>query len=190
MPTMRYKRLNNFPPELMTLLQDKWDDIKDDGYSTEIVAMEPELNFVLCKTLNEVFQPYFSCELHGVLYQISDPSLGIAKVHTDKSRGTSLNIPIRVDSQGDYICGLTEDLSAYMTPRKKEFEATKKVGHEFPLQLDMMEFVPMTTPIIINAKVPHTWRTNKDTNRVVAGFLFGEGLKPEELINSTPSDWF
>ena len=37
-----------------------------------------------------------------------------------------MNIPIRVDSQGDYICGVTEDLSAYMPPKKKKFETTKK----------------------------------------------------------------
>ena len=174
----------------MSLLQDKWDEIKDDEYSPDIEGIEPTLNFIPCHALNKIFQPYFNCKLSGVLYQISYPSLGIAKVHTDKSRDSSLNIPIRVDSQGDYICGLTEDLSAYMHPKEKKFETTEKIGHEFPLQLDMMEFVPMTTPIIINTQVPHTWRTNKDTDRVIAGLVFEEDLKPEELINSTPSDWF
>lgn len=194
---MRYKRLNNFPTELLNLLKDKWDEIRSSDYD-EIPCVEPSLKMIVCKALNDKFQPHFKVKIQGIVFAISDPSVHVAKIHTDKSRHTTLNVPIHVDAvvgwkypmmrSGDFICGKTTDLKPYGKPTEKELDG--KISTEYDWRPPLFEFVPMTTPIVINTKVPHSWCGNKDSDRVIASFMFEDGLKPEELINSTPSDWF
>ena len=184
---MRYKRLNNFPTELMALLKDRWNDIQTEQYD-DIPCVEPSLKMIVCKSLNKRFQPFFKVKIQGIVFAISDPEVSIAKIHTDKSRYTTLNVPIQVDSTGDFICGLTTDLSVYKEPTTKTIDG--KTSNEYPWQQAFYEFVPMNTPLIINTKVPHSWCGNEDSDRVIASFMFEDGLKPKELINSTPSDWF
>jgi len=194
---MRYKRLNNFPKELTDLLKKEWNLLKTSEYD-DIPCVEPSLKMVVCRSLNAEFRWYFDCKIQGIVFAISDPSVQVAKVHTDKSRHTTINVPIEVDTDtgwkhlmmrsGDFICGKTEDLQPYGKPTKKELDG--KTSTEYNFNAALFEFVPMTTPIIINTKVPHSWIGNKNRDRVIASFMFEDGLKPEELINSTPSDWF
>ena len=187
MPTMRYKRLNNFPPELMTLLKDRWNDIQTEKYD-DIPCVEPSLKMIVCKSLNSRFQPHFKAKIQGIVFAISDKDLHIAKIHTDKSRHTTMNVPIQVDHVGSFICGKSTNLSVYQTPKQQVIDG--KTSNEYPWETAMYEFVSMETPLIINTKVPHSWCGNEDSDRVIASFMFEDELKPKELINSTPSDWF
>lgn len=186
---MKYKRLNNFPEELTTLLKEEWDVLKTSEYD-DIPCVEPSLKMVVCKSLNKKFQPYFkNVKIQGIVFAVSNPSGHVAKVHQDMTRHTTLNVPIEVDttdSWGDYVSGKSEDLRVYGKP-----SPSQRIGNpQYDFNPSLFEFVPMTTPIIINTKVPHAWIGNKDRDRVIATFVFEDGLKPEELINSTPSDWF
>mgnify|MGYP001188639038 FL=1 len=182
---MRYKRLNNFPKELLSLLKDEWNEIRFSDYD-EIPCVEPSLKMIICKSLNEKFQKHFKVKIQGIVFAVSN--CGVAKIHTDKSRYTTLNVPIHVDSYGDFVCGKTIDLEPYGEPMIDELDG--KISTEYTWNPSLYEFVPMDTPIVINTKVPHAWCGNKDSERVIASFMFEDGIKPEELINSTPSDWF
>lgn len=128
---------------------------------------------IKCKVLNySQFKP-------EVNLFVSNPNIGMAVIHTDKSRYYSLNIPLIVDnSKSMFVAGRYLNLSEYSRPRlyrsnrPSTFVIDNKTGMRFSYEPDLYEFVKLSSPILIDTKLPHSWTNYSNEFRIVASLSF------------------
>jgi hypothetical protein len=115
---------------------------------------------------------YMSSEFHNeVSFLISEPNMGMAKVHIDKSRNFALNIPLKVNNEkSSYIAGKFLNIEDYTDAKK--FIIDGKIGYTFDYNPDQYEEVKISNPILINTSLPHSWTNYDDDYRVLASLIF------------------
>ncbi len=177
---IRWVRLERFPKYVLDDISKHFFDNYADSVAdiqNEVPNIQPHLRI---KTIEyPVNLPGF---LNYVSFFISDPKMGMAIPHTDKSRGYSLNFPIQVDhANSNYLAGVHEDLNQYKG--RTTFTIDGKTGTTFEYHPDDFEDVSLTSLTLINTYLPHTW-TNYSKNYRVVGSLFMEYNNIDEVYNN------
>jgi hypothetical protein len=178
---IRWQRLNNFPKQPLDGITKYFNHnyAKDiDNIVNEVPNIQPHLRI---KTIE---YPVNLSGFHNyVSFFISDPKMGMAIPHTDKSRGYSLNFPIRVDhANSNYVAGIHEDLEKYKG--RQTFTINDKTGTTFEYHPEDFEDVPLTCMTLINTYLPHSW-TNNSSNYRVVGSLFMEYTDINDVLIHT-----
>lgn len=178
---INWQRLENFPKDLLEdISRCFFDHYKQDieNIVNQVPNTQKHLRIITIEY--PVNLPGF---LNHVSFFISDPNMGMATVHTDKSRSYSLNFPIQVDhSKSNYIAGLHEDLDKYKG--KQFFTIDGKTGTTYDYTPDDFEEVPLTCLTLINTDIPHSWTNYSDDYRVV-GSLFMKYNDIDEVSENT-----
>lgn len=178
---IRWKRLENFPKDITDGISKRFFDSYSQHITTienQVSNIQPHLRII---TINwPVNLPGF---YDYVSFFISDPKMGMATVHTDKSRSYSLNFPIQVDhNNSNYIAGIHTDLDRYKG--KQTFTLDGKTGTTYEYHPEDFEDVSLTGMTLINTSLPHSW-TNFSSQYRVVGSLFMEYTDIEEVSKHT-----
>lgn len=108
-----------------------------------------------------------------IIWLITPPKSAMGIIHTDKSRSSGINIPIKVNPEkGPYVAGKFNSFDSY--PNPKRFELNGKFGYTWDYTEDLFEDVPITHPIFVNTGLPHSWKNEDDDYRVLASLYFKE----------------
>lgn len=177
---IRWKQLENFPKELLDNISKHFFD----NYLQDIATIENQVPNIqqhlrIVTIEYPINLPGF---LNYVSFFISDPNMGMATVHTDKSRSYSLNFPIQVDHQNsNYVAGIHEDLDRYKG--RQTFTIDGKTGTTYEYHPEDFENVSLTTMTLINTDIPHSW-TNYSSDYRVVGSLFMEYTDINDVYNN------
>jgi hypothetical protein len=174
--------LKNFPEEIVELVKQKYNEkigIKNvaliENTVKNIQSDRLKIVNMNCAILNYIeFKPIIN-------FLISKPNMGRAIIHTDKSRGFSLNIPVIVDNKNSsFITGKYNDISKYGGYGKTIIDG--KSALDFKYKEKDYEFIKLDYPILINTKIPHSWTNYANEYRVVASLSFNNIEKYEEAF--------
>jgi hypothetical protein len=167
---IRWKRLENFPKDVLDGISKHYFDYHKQDVATienQVPNIQPHLRIVT------IDYPVNLPGFHNyVSFFISDPKMGMATVHTDKSRSYSLNFPIQVDhSNSNYVAGIHTELNQYKG--RQTFTINGKTGTTYEYHPEDFEDVALTHATLINTDLPHSWTNYSSDYRVVGSLFMG-----------------
>lgn len=168
---IRWKRLENFPKHVMNGISKHFFDNWKQNIATVKYQVYPAMGTRQHLRVVTIDYPVNLPGFHDcVSFFISDPKIGVATVHIDRSSTYSLNFPIQVgEGDGQYIAGIHTDLNLYKG--RQTFTINGKTGITYEYHPEDFEDVFLTGMTLVNTSIPHSWTNNSSDYRVV-GSLF------------------
>lgn len=155
--TIRYKKLPNFPLDLIDIVKKTFYEKFPDIGSLESLPLSDHENSILRYTAVEIDIP---CDLFSnkMLCMISFPECGRGQVHIDQGRDFSINIPIQVDY----------DKGPFVVIRDGLFGNIVEAGHiNYRYIPEYYEDVNVNCPILVNTSIPHAFVNDSKEWRVM-----------------------
>lgn len=183
---MTFCILENFPDKLQKRLMEIWNE----GEWKRTIDANPDMKHYHLSIKHEIFQEFPFAR--SVEYYENTPRSN-ASPHLDRGRWCAINVPIIVDTEKScFLTGKYFQLTKY---RRKE----DRVNYAFTTDEDgpkgffyedeeLYDYYNLQKPVIFCTKVPHGYRNNADTKRVLCSITFDK--KWEEMLHLIPQDWY